>query len=261
MNYIEINRKLWNAKTDVNFKSDFYDVDAFLTGTSSLNPIELDLFGEIHGKSILHLQCHFGIDTISLSRLGAHVVGVDFSDNSIEKAKTLALKAKTKTEFIQSDIYELEDELHDEFDIVFTSYGVLGWLPDMDKWAKIVGRFLKPGGRFVMVEFHPVVEMFSDDFSKIEYDYFNTGPIIEEIQGSYADRGAAICNESVSWSHSLSEVIGSLKRNGLRIAVFEEYDYSPYDCFERTVEIEKGKYQIPGFEKKIPMIYAIQAIK
>jgi SAM-dependent methyltransferase len=261
MNYIEINRKLWNDKTDVNFKSDFYDVDSFLAGTSSLNPIELDLLGDINGKSILHLQCHFGMDTISLSRLGAHVVGVDFSDNSIEKARALGLKAKTKTEFIQSDIYELEDELHDEFDIVFTSYGVLGWLPDMDKWAKIVGRFLKPGGRFVMVEFHPVVWMFSDDFSKIEYDYFNTGPIIEEIQGSYADRSAAICNESVSWNHGLSEVIGSLIRNGLRIAVLDEYDYSPYDCFERTVEIEKGKYQIQGFEKKLPMMYAIQAIK
>jgi SAM-dependent methyltransferase len=247
MNYIEINRKLWNDKTDVNFKSDFYDVDSFLAGTSSLKPIELDLLGDIHGKSILHLQCHFGMDTISLSRLGAHVVGVDFSDNSIEKAKALALKARTKTEFIQSDIYELEEELHDEFDIVFTSYGVLGWLPDMDKWAKIVGRFLKPGGRFVMVEFHPVVWMFSDDFSKIEYDYFNTGPLIEEIQGS--------------WNHGLSEVIGSLINNGLRIALFEEYDYSPYDCFERTVEIEKGKYQIQDFEKKLPMIYAIQATK
>ncbi|RPH99901.1 MAG: class I SAM-dependent methyltransferase [Calditrichaeota bacterium] len=260
MNYLEINRKLWNEKTDVHYKSDFYNVASFIDGKSSLNSIELDLLGDIQGKSILHLQCHFGMDTISLARLGAEVVGVDLSEKSIEKARELAQKVKTKARFIQCAVYDLE-ELNEKFDIVFTSYGVLGWLPDMDKWAQIVSCHLKANGQLVMVEFHPVVWIFSYDFTKVEYDYFNTGPIVESIQGTYADKSAPICNDSISWNHSLSEVFSSLQRNGMRIDIFQEYDYSPYNCFERTVEIEKGKYQIQGLEKKIPMLYAVKAKK
>ena len=259
--YIEINRKLWNDKTDIHFKSEFYNVNTFLAGKSSLNSIEIKLLGDIKNKSLLHLQCHFGMDTISLSRLGAHAVGVDFSDNAIQKAQQLAISTKTNAEFIQSDIYRLEDKLNSKFDIVFTSYGAIGWLPDMNEWARIISRFLKPDGIFVMVEFHPVLWMFSDDFSKIEYDYFNTGAIVEEIQGTYADRNAPICNESVSWNHPLSEVFGALMKNGLTIDIFEEHDYSPYECFDNVIEIDKNKYQIAGLEKKIPMLYSIRARK
>lgn len=261
MDYIKTNKKLWNDKTEIHFKSKFYDVDSFIAGKNSLNPIELKLLGNIKGKSILHLQCHFGMDTISLSRLGANVTGVDFSDNSIEKAKELAERTNTKTNFILSNIYELEANLNSEFDIVFTSYGAIGWLPDINKWAKIINRFLKPEGKFVMVEFHPFLWMFNDDFSKIEYDYFNSGAIVEEIKGTYADRDAPLINESVSWNHALSEVIGALISNGLRIELFDEYDYSPYDCFYNTVEFETGKYQIRGLEKKFPMLYSIKAVK
>lgn len=261
INYIKTNKKLWNDRTGIHFDSEFYNVDAFLEGASSLNPIEIDLLGNIKNKSLLHLQCHFGMDTISLSRLGATTVGVDFSDKAIEKAKELAVATKSNAQFIQSDIYKLENKLNSEFDIVFTSYGTIGWLPDMNKWAKTVSQFLKRGGIFVMVEFHPVLWMFSDDFSEIEYDYFNTGAIIEEIKGTYTDRSAPICNESVSWNHSLSEVFKALIKNGLTIEIFEEHDYSPYNCFDKVVEVEKNKYQIPGLEKKIPMLYSIRTRK
>lgn len=259
INYNEINRRLWNDKTDVHFKSAFYNVDAFLAGESTLNPIELELLGDVKNKSLLHLQCHFGMDTISLSRLGANAVGVDISDHAIQKAEELAVQSKSNAKFIQSEIYKLEENLNSEFDIVFTSYGAIGWLPDMFEWARIVKRFLKSDGIFVMVEFHPVLDMFSEDFSRIEYAYFNLGAIIEEIQGTYADRNAPIRNKSVSWTHPLSEVIGALIKNGLTIDEFEEHDYSPYDCFEKTVEIGDHKYQIPGLEKKIPMLYSIRA--
>ena len=131
----------------------------------------------------------------------------------------------------------------------------------MEKWAEIVNTFLKPDGKFVMVEFHPAIWMFSYDFSKIEFDYFNTGAIEEEISGTYADRNAPIKNKSVSWNHNLSEVISALIKNGLTIESFEEYDYSPYDCFENTVETEKGKFQILGLEGKIPMLYSLTAKK
>ncbi len=261
MNYIEINRKLWNAKTDVHLKSKFYDVESFISGKSSLNPVELELLGEVKDKSILHLQCHFGMDTISLSRLGANVTGVDLSDKAIDKAKELAKQLNTDTEFIQCDVYELKNKLNKKFDIVFTSYGAIGWLPDMEKWAKIVNTFLRPGGKFIMVEFHPVIWMFAYDFSKIEFDYFNTGSIEEEISGTYTDRNAPIKNKSVSWNHNLSEVMSALIKQGLSIESFEEYDYSPYDCFQNTVEIENGKYQIRDLEGKIPMLYSIFATK
>ncbi len=260
-NSFDINRKLWNEKTEVHFKFGFYDGAGFLGDASSLNSIELELLGAVAGKSLLHLQCHFGMDLISLSRLGANVVGVDFSENAIHKARELAGQMQTNTRFIKSDIYQLEDKLDSQFDIVFTSYGAIGWLPDMNEWARMISRFLKPGGMFVMVEFHPIVWMFSYDFSKIEYGYFNTGAIVEEIVGTYADRTAPLKNTSVSWNHSLSEVFGALMENGLNIDRFEEHNYSPHDCFDKIIEKETNKYQIPGLENKIPMLYSIRARK
>ena len=178
-NYIEINKQSWNKKTSTHLTSDFYDVEGFLNGNSSLNEIELELLGDVKGKSILHLQCHFGQDTISLGRLGARTTGIDLSDKAIESAIELAEKAGIEASFICCDIYDLPNHLNEQFDIVYTSYGTLGWLPDIDKWAKIVSRYLKPDGKFVFVEFHPVVWMFDDDFQEINYNYYNSEAIIE----------------------------------------------------------------------------------
>jgi ubiquinone/menaquinone biosynthesis C-methylase UbiE len=261
MDYIEINKNLWNQKTKIHSDSDFYDVDSFIKGKDSLNPIETRLLGDIEGKTILHLQCHFGLDTISLSRHGALATGVDFSENAIEKAKQLNEGLGTNARFIQSDVYKLPKFLDEKFDIVFTSYGVVGWLPDMKKWAKIINQFLKPEGEFVMVEFHPVVWMFSYDFKRIEFNYMDSNPIIEELEGTYADREAPIKEKSVSWNHGLSTVLDSIIKTGLIITEFREYNYSPYDCFGNTVKIADGKFQIKGLEDKIPMIYSLKAKK
>lgn len=260
-NYININRESWNKQTDIHLRSEFYDLDGFLKGNTSLNDIELGLLGDIQGKTVLHLQCHFGQDTISLSRLGAHVTGVDLSDKAIGRAKEIARETQSDTTFICCDIYDLPAHLDKKFDIVFTSYGTIGWLPDLDKWAKIVSRFLKPNGQFVFVEFHPVVWMFDNDFEKIGYRYFNSGAIIEKETGTYADRSAAITQEYVSWNHGLSEVINSLIRNGLEINVFDEFDYSPYNCFNKTLEIAPKKFRIAHLDNKIPMVYSIVATK
>jgi SAM-dependent methyltransferase len=226
-----------------------------------LNPVEIGLLGDIRGKRILHLQCHFGQDTISLAREGAKVTGVDLSDKAIQKAKEIAEKCEVDASFICCDIFDLPNHLEEQFDIVFTSYGVIGWLPDLDKWAGIVSRFLKPDGHFVFVEFHPVVWMFDDDFEKIEYNYFNSGAMVEIEDGTYADREARISQEFIVWNHSMSEVVNSLIKNGLRIDSFEEFDYSPYNCFKHTVEFEPKKYRIRHLENKIPMIFAIRATR
>ncbi len=261
LDYIAINKQSWNNRTDVHVKSDFYDVEGFLKGKSSLNDIELNLLGDVKGKSILHLQCHFGQDSISLSRLGAHVTGIDLSDKAIERARVLAADAGTVTEFICSDVYDLPNHLDKQYDIVFTSYGVVGWLPDMDKWAKVIAHFLKPEGRFVMAEFHPVLWMFDDEFEKVGYSYFNSGAIVETESGTYADRDADLKEEYIMWNHGFAEVFTSLLQNGLQIEALQEFDYSPYNVFKHTVEIAPNKYRIAHLENKLPMVYAIAAKK
>lgn len=259
--YIEINKNSWNNRTTFHLKSDFYDVAGFLNGNSSLNEIELKLFGSVKGKSILHLQCHFGQDTISLSRLGAKTTGVDFSDKSIKSANELAKKTGVDADFICCDIYDLPNHLNKKFDIVFTSYGTIGWLPDLNKWAKIVSKYLKPTGKFVFVEFHPVVWMFDDNFENIEYNYFNLGAIIETESGTYADKNANINQEYVMWNHGISEVVNSLINNKLEINSLNEYDYSPYNCFNKTVKYDHKKFRIEHLKNNIPMVYSIVAEK
>ena len=261
MDYKEINRKAWNQRTAVHVDSEFYDNKKFIEGQSSLNSIELELLKNVEGKSILHLQSHFGQDTISLSRLGARTTGVDLSDKAIDQAKELASKTNTDAQFICCEIYDLPQHLDEQFDIVYTSYGTIGWLPDLDKWAKVISNSLKPGGQFIFVEFHPVVWMFDDDFEKVGYNYFNSGPITDTTAGTYAKKDTSLSFESVTWNHGMGEVVSSLLRNDLEINVLNEYDYSPYDCFRHTLKIADRKYRIKHLENKIPMVYSIVATK
>ncbi|MFY0651432.1 MAG: class I SAM-dependent methyltransferase [Cyclobacteriaceae bacterium] len=232
-------------------------MDAFIAGDTSLKEIELQLLGSVEGKSILHLQCHFGQDTLSLQRMGARATGMDFSDLAIEKAQELNEKLGLEAQFVSCSLYELPKHLDKQFDIVYTSYGVIGWLPDINKWASVVERFLKPGGKFIMVEFHPVVWIFDDKFSKVEYRYFNSSAIEETVEGTYADRNVPIRQEYISWNHGLAEVVSSLLHRKLKLHSLNEYDYSPFDCFHGTVEVSPGKFRIEALEDKIPMVYSL----
>lgn len=259
--YLNENKKLWNARTEVHVDSDFYDMKSFLNGKSSLKDIELNILGDVKGKSILHLQCHFGQDSLSLARMGAKVTGMDLSDAAINKAKEINTQIGTDAEFICCDVYSLKEHLDKKFDIVFTSYGTIGWLPDLDKWADIIHHFLKPGGEFIFAEFHPVVWMFDNNFKEIAYSYFNVAPIIEENTGTYTDREAPIKNVEYSWNHPLDEVISALLNQGLSLKHFKEYDYSPYNCFQHTFKEKEDSYYIEHLGKKIPMVYSIKAIK
>jgi ubiquinone/menaquinone biosynthesis C-methylase UbiE len=261
MDYLGINKELWNEKTKIHYGSDFYDVKSFIDGRDALNPIEIELLGDITGKKILHLQCHFGMDTISLARRGAIATGIDLSDASISKAEELNEKTGSNVRFIESDVYHLHEKLDELFDIVYTSYGVVGWLPDMDLWAKTINRFLLPGGKFIMVEFHPVLWMFDDDFKNIDYNYADPEPIIEEYEGTYTDRNAKIRNKAISWNHGLATVLNALIKNNMIITDLQEYDYSPYDCFKNTIKVDEGKFNISGLEGKLPMLYSVKAVK
>ncbi len=259
--YLNVNKQTWNNKTDVHIASDFYDMKSFMNGKPTLNSIELELLGDVKDMKILHLQCHFGQDSISLSRLGANVTGVDLSDKAIERATEIAQKLNIDATFICCDIYDAPKFIDEKFDIVFTTYGTIGWFPDIDKWANVVSHFLKPSGKLVFAEFHPVVWMFDNDFKTVFYNYFNVEPIIEDESGTYADRYSDISSQTITWNHPISEVINSLIKNGLQINSFSEFDYSPYDCFNETEEFELGKFRIKHFGNKIPMVYSIQATK
>lgn len=260
-NYLEINRNSWNKRVEAHMKSDFYGLEAFKAGKSSLNSIELDLLGDVKGKSILHLQCHFGQDSLSLARKGAEVTGVDFSDEAISQAKKLTQELNLNAEFICCDIYALPKYLDKKFDIVFTSYGTYGWLPDLNKWAAVISHFVKPGGTFVMADFHPVVWMFDDKIEKLAYSYFKSEPIIEQSSGTYADKNADLNFTSVGWNHSLSEILTPLLNNGLILKSFQEFDYSPYDCFQNMRMVGENCFKFSSLEISAPIVFAIKADK
>ena len=259
--YISINRESWNRQVAVHLGSEFYNQKEFLAGKSTLNDIDLAVLGDVKGKKVLHLQCHFGQDSISLARLGASVTGVDLSDKAIDTARQIAKDLEADATFVCCDLYSLPEHLDGQFDIVFSSYGTIGWLPDLDKWAAIIHRYLKPGGHFAFAEFHPVVWMFDNKFGKIEYRYFRTDAIVEVVKGSYADRYSDIELQHISWNHGLSEVITSLLNAGLTLSSLAEFDYSPYACFDDVVEFEPGKYRIAHLGDKIPMTYTLSASK
>jgi SAM-dependent methyltransferase len=256
--YLKKNKASWNARTSYHLKSKFYDVAGFLDGKTSLKPLELGLLGEVAGKRILHLQCHFGQDTLSLARMGAEVVGVDLSDVAIAAAQDLAEKAGLAATFICTDVYGLKDIDLGKFDIVFTTYGVLGWLPDMARWAEVVAHFLKKGGKLILVEFHPVVWMYDDNFEQMSYGYFNRAAFVEQMNGTYADRDAPLQHDEICWNHPLSEVFSALLGQNLTLRQFEEWDYSPYPCFSKMVNIAPDRYQIEGKEGKMPLVYGVE---
>lgn len=259
--YFDTNRALWNEKTKHHTASAFYDMEGWLAGKTSLQQPELELLGDVQNKSILHLQCHFGQDSLSLARMGAKVTGTDISDIAIAYATQLNEQLNLGARFIQADTYSVPEQLNEQFDIVFTTYGVIGWLPDMQRWANVVSQMLKPGGRLVFVEFHPAVWMFDNEFTHVQYSYFSRGPIIETLQGTYADKNADIQMKEIGWNHALSDVFQSLINAGLQINTFKEYDYSVYNCFNNTIETVPGQWQIKDMEGKLPMMYALEAVK
>jgi len=194
--------------------------------------------------------------------LGAKATGVDFSDKAIDLAKDLNEELKLDANFICSNVYDLKENLNKNFDIVFTSYGTIGWLPDLNKWAEIISYFLKPDGIFFLAEFHPVVWMFDEKVKNLKYSYFNSDqPIEETLEGTYPDRKADIKMTEYGWNHSLDEVFNSLKNNGLVIESFNEYPFSFYNCFPNMIKGEDNFWRIKGYENIIPMMYSIKAMK
>ncbi|HYP02901.1 MAG TPA: class I SAM-dependent methyltransferase [Pyrinomonadaceae bacterium] len=260
--FLENNRSLWNGWTRLHKPSRFYDIESFKAGKSSLEPLELAEVGDVAGKSLLHLQCHFGMDTLSWARLGARVAGADFSDEAIALARSLAAELSIPAEFVCSNVYDLPATLEGQFDIVYTSYGVLSWLPKLDPWAEVVSHFLKPGGFFYIAEFHPFIFMLGDDGHTFEYPYFHTpDPIKLHSTGSYAAPNApGFSHTEYNWSHSLADVVNAVIRAGLRLEFLREFPYQHSgSCM--TEKFEPGLTRLTGWQVEPPHIFSLRATK
>jgi 2-polyprenyl-3-methyl-5-hydroxy-6-metoxy-1,4-benzoquinol methylase len=259
--YFEANKDGWNKRTAIHKNSAFYDLEAFKKGKPSLNKIELEEVGDVKGKSLLHLQCHFGMDTLSWARLGANCTGVDLSDEAIELAKQLNEELQLTASFICCNVYDTADHVKEQFDIIFTSYGTIGWLPDLKPWAKMIAAKLKPGGFFYIADFNPTLWMLDDAMEKLTYSYFNDEVIVTEQQGSYTDRLASINYTEYGWNHPFSEIFDSLIKAGLQIEFLHELPYSPYNCFANLEQGEDGMWRFKGMGNKFPMMYSVKAVK
>ncbi|MBK5212896.1 MAG: class I SAM-dependent methyltransferase [Flavobacteriaceae bacterium] len=257
----ETNRKTWNTKVAIHAESEFYDLKNSKKGKTSLNAYETKALGDISKRKLLHLQCHFGQDTLSFARMGAKCTGNDISDKAIALAKQLNDELKLDAKFVCCNVLDTSQHITEKFDIVFTSYGTIGWLPDLKPWAKMISERLKPGGYFYIVEFHPIAWMFDYTVSTpvMKYGYQQKGVIYEEYQGTYADKNSKMMSKEYGWNHSLGEVISSLSEAGLYIEYLKEHPASPYDIFPGLVKNDEGMFELPS--KMYPLIFEVKAIK
>lgn len=258
--YFEANRQLWNQKAALHIKADFYDQASFEQGRNSLQAFELELLGEVTNTKILHVQCHFGQDSLSLTRMGAQVTGVDFSEQAISTAKALSQRLQLPAQFVCCNVLDMEQHLEEKFELVFASYGIYGWFPDFRAWARQAAQRLAPGGRLILVDFHPTVWMFDNNFTHFKYSYFNK-ELIEEIETSTYTGQAQKALSCYSWNHSLAAIFTAFLEAGLIIKQFKEYDYSPYPCFSKVVSRPEGGYYIEGLEGKLPMVFGLELVK
>lgn len=259
--YFNTNKATWNDKVKVHAKSDMYYLDAFKKGKSSLMPYEIEALGHVEGKSLLHLQCHFGQDTLSWSRMGAKCLGIDLSDEGIKLAKHLNDDLGLDADFLCCNVLDTSKYVKDSFDIVYTSYGVIGWLPDLKPWGQMIAEKLKKGGTFYIAEFHPIIWMFDylEDEPQIRYGYMQDEVIYEEYEGTYAEEGSKMISKEYGWNHGLGEIVSALTEAGLHIEYLKEFDESPYNVLPDLIKTESGMYVTK--EKLYPLIFTLKATK
>lgn len=268
--FIDDNRRHWDELAERHPDTDYYDVEGFLNGKSTLDPIEPRELGDVEGTSMLHLQCHFGLDTLSWALRGAVVTGVDISGTAIETARELAIQAglDDRARFVQSDVYDLAESpiAEETFDIVYASFGVLFWLPDLDAWADIVARFVRDEGVFYLIDHHPVTNMLSGDSTaenlKLTYPYFRERISYDATEtGSYAGiaPGELEHGPTHGWSHSLGEIVSALCQSGLRIEFLHEHPWSTFTAIDEMEEREDRRYVLPGLAHDLPFVFSLRA--
>ena len=259
--WLRLNRENWDDRVGIHAASEFYDISGFRAGKSTLRSFEAGEVGEVSGRSLVHLQCHMGQDTLSWARLGAQTVGLDFSEPAIRQARELAddVHLAERTRFVVADVYNAAVALQGErFDIVYTGLGALVWLPDLDRWAKVVASLLNPDGFVYLVEFHPVSNMLGDDGRTVEQDYFDTGGQEVDYDHTYTDGPALTRTRQVQWQHPLGEVLTALAGAGLRLDFLRERDTTLFRRFP-VLESANGEYRFPPGHPRIPLLYSLRA--
>ncbi|MGW4032418.1 class I SAM-dependent methyltransferase [Streptomyces sp. NPDC004838] len=264
----DANRSNWDERVPIHVASDFYDLGSFRAGKDSLRDFEIAEVGDVSGRTLLHLQCHIGLDTLSWARRGAsQVVGLDFSEPAVDAARSLAADlglGPERAAFVAADVYDAAEAVPDpSYDIVYTGVGALNWLPDMTRWAETAASLVAPGGFLYLAEFHPLTDALDDETgSRVVHDYFSRAPWVEEMSGSYADLNAeTVNNRTVEWQHPIGEVVSALAGAGLRLEFLHEHDVSLFDRFEQLSRSGDGYYRFPADRPRIPLMYSLKASK
>lgn len=268
--YLDLNRASWDDRAPVHAASRFYGLDRFDEPTHISEVVAYDrtLLGDISGLDGVHLQCHIGSDTISLSRLGARMSGLDFSGVSVREARALAKRAGADVRFVESDVYEAVAALGGQtYDLVYTGIGALCWLPSIDGWAQVVADLLRPGGRLFIREGHPVLWSLDETVTEslvIGYPYVERAePMVFDGDVTYTDAdrplAATVTHE---WNHGLGEIVTALLRRGLVLTGLVEHDSVPWDALPGQMEqIGGGEYRLADRPWRLPHSYTLQACR
>ena len=261
---LEVNRAAWDERVPVHLASRFYDNDSFVAGRSSLRDFEIDELGDVAGLDLVHLQCHFGQDTLSWARRGARVVGLDFSEPAIVAARALAEDCGLSdvAEFVCADVHDARRALGGRsFDVVYTGLGALVWLPDIAAWADVVTDLLRPGGVVYLAEFHPFTDVMGDDALVVERDYFcRPEGVREEVDGTYTDGGeGTLHNVTWEWTHPIGDVVSALADAGLRVELLHEHHHTLWQRWSFLERADDGTYRLPAGTPRIPLMYSLRA--
>ena len=270
VDHLKINKLNWDERADihVNDPSDWYGIQRFLSGENVLNPIEREALGDVSGLKILHLQCHFGLDTLTLARDAHEVVGVDLSSTALNHARELAKKAglSHKVRFIESDALTAGPLLDQDFDLAFASWGATCWLPDVFKWAEVMAGALKPGGSLYYIDAHPVAFVLEEVEGKLvpTYDYRTPreSPLKYYSETSYNESDVkAEHTLALEWNHPLSDYFSALRQAGLTLEDFQEHEPIPWRAFsfmERGADLQ---YRLPADHPHLPLAFSFRARK
>lgn len=273
--YLATNQALWDELVAIHLKSgpDGYDVEALRRGTRTLHAIEEGELGAVDGLDVLHLQCHFGVDSLILAQRGARVTGLDFSPAAVATAQVLAAELGLNARFVEGDLYAAPALIDGRFDLVYVTWGTICWLPDIAGWARVVAHFLKPGGRFYFCDAHPAALVFDDSAAaaalpagtlRLMYPYFHRAqPVANTVTVDYADPTAAIRNQrSYEWAHSVSDIVNAVIGAGMRLEWLHEHDEIAWKLLPVLVPGQHGQFRWPdGFEPGLPLSLSLSARK
>jgi SAM-dependent methyltransferase len=265
---LELNRLNWDERARIHARDSTgaYLLDRFRTGEDALHSIETTELGDIAGKRVLHLQCHIGRDTLCLVRRGAIATGLDFSSAALDVARQLTIETGLSATFVEGTVDRAPELAPGPFDLVFTTWGTIGWLPDMDVWAKVVASVLRPGGELYFADVHPGFLVFEESAGQmaLTYDYQTPAdrplPFVEATTYT-GDPQIMVHQEMRNWIHSLSSVLSALMSAGMTITMFHEHEILPWQGLPSLVPAGDRFWKLPEGCPRIPLSYSLRARK